>query len=128
VAHHVFPGNTADITAFRQALGDLRKRFLLRRVVVIADRRMVSADLMEELERDGGKDRLEYIFGMRLRQGREVSTEMLAPAGPYHKAADNLQVKAVRGESVATSCVTTKRRRSETLRCPRRSSSAPVRT
>ena len=92
VAHHVFPGNTADISAFREALQDLRRRFRLRRVVVIGDRGMVSSDLMEELERDG----VEYILGMRLRQSREVGAEVLARAGRYHEVADNLEVKEVR--------------------------------
>ena len=92
VAHHVFPGNTADISAFRYALQDLRRRFRLRRVVVVGDRGMVSSDLMEELE----KDRVEYIFGMRLRQSTEVGAGVLTRAGRYHKVADNLLVKEVR--------------------------------
>jgi len=42
VAHHVFPGNTADIHAFRAALDDLKQRFPIRRVVIVADRGVVS--------------------------------------------------------------------------------------
>jgi transposase len=39
VAHYVFPGNTADIDAFRQALTDVKKRFPLEgNVVIVADR------------------------------------------------------------------------------------------
>jgi hypothetical protein len=46
VAHHVFPGNTADINAFRVALADLRRRFPIRRVVIVADRGVVSEGII----------------------------------------------------------------------------------
>ena len=39
VAHYVFPGNTADIHAFRKALSKVRRRFPLEGdVVIVADR------------------------------------------------------------------------------------------
>lgn len=91
VAHHVFPGNTADITAFRHALGDLRRRFHLRRVVIVADRGVVSEGVVEELEREG----MEYILGMRLRRNNEVGKEVLSRAGRYQEVAENLRVKEV---------------------------------
>ena len=47
VAHHVFPGNTADKDIFRYAVADLRKRFTVRRVVVVADRGVVSGPLLD---------------------------------------------------------------------------------
>jgi len=97
VAHHVFPGNTADISAFRHALPDLRQRFPLRRVVIVADRGVVSEETMTELERSGAEDKvkLDYILGMRLRKNKEVTEEVLSRAGRYHKVADNLNAKEV---------------------------------
>lgn len=92
VAHHVFPGNTADINAFRAALRDLKRRFVLRRVVMVADRGVVSDGIMEELE----KEKMGYILGMRLRKSKEVGKEVLSRAGRYHEVADNLEVKEVR--------------------------------
>jgi hypothetical protein len=86
VAHHVLPGNTADINAFRAALKELRRRFLLRRVVMVADRGVVSEGIMEEVE----KEEVEYILGMRLRKSQEVGKEVLA---------DLEQVRAVRFEA-----------------------------
>jgi transposase len=91
VAHHVFPGNTADIRAFQKALLDLRRRFPLRRVVIIADRGVVSEGVAEELERQG----VDYILGMRLRKNREVRGEVLSRAGRYQQVAENLWVKEV---------------------------------
>lgn len=99
VAHHVFPGNTADINAFRAALQDLRQRFSIRRVVIVADRGVVSEEVMEELERTGAgeqKQQVDYILGMRLRKNKEVSEEVLGRAGRYHELAENLEVKEVR--------------------------------
>jgi len=98
VAHHVFPGNTADINAFRVALDDLRQRFPIRRVVVVADRGVVSEELMEELEQAVQKEqgnKMDYILGMRPRKNKEVSDQVLRRAGRYHKVTDNLWVKEV---------------------------------
>jgi transposase len=99
VAHHVFPGNTADINAFRAALGDLRRRFPIRRVIIVADRGVVSGDVIEEMEQANQKEpdkKIDYIFGMRLRKCREVNEEVLSRAGRYHEVAENLRVKEVR--------------------------------
>jgi len=99
VAHHVFPGNTADINAFRGALGDLRRRFPIRRVIIVADRGVVSGDIIEEMEQANQKEpdkKIDYIFGMRLRKCREVNEEVLSRAGRYHEVAENLWVKEVR--------------------------------
>jgi len=43
VAHQIFPGNTADIDTFTIALEDIRRRFNIDRVIVVADRGMISA-------------------------------------------------------------------------------------
>ncbi len=106
VAHHVFPGNTADINAFRAALKELKRWFPIRRVVIVADRGVVSEEIMEELEKDkpddnktggqsGGATKVDYILGMRLRKNKEVNEEVLSRAGRYHKVADNLESKEV---------------------------------
>jgi len=91
VAHRVFPGNTADINAFQVALKDLRQRFPIRRVIVVADRGMVSEAVIEGLE----KEEMGYILGMRLRKNNEVRKEVLSRPGRYHEVADNLEVKEV---------------------------------
>ena len=102
VAHQVFPGNTADINAFRAALADLRRRFPIRRVVIVADRGVVSEEVIEDLEKEpgnktGGKvnTRIDYILGMRLRKNKEVRDVVLRRAGRYHKVADNMEAKEV---------------------------------
>jgi len=69
----------------------VRQRFGLSRVCWVADRGMVSADTIRELEDQG----LEYILGARLRQQREVRDLVLGCPGRYREVADNLRVKEV---------------------------------
>lgn len=90
VAHHVFPGSTADIAVFRYAVADLRKRFAVRRVVVVADRGVVSEPLLAALDKEG----ISYIVGIPLRKWK-VADKVLRRTGRYHEVAGNLRVKEV---------------------------------
>ena len=97
IAHHVFPGSTADISAFKAAIKDLRQRFNLRRVIIVADRGCVSDDLIEELEKKTpGEPQIDYILGMRLRKNKEVRREVLRRAGRYQEVSHNLEMKEVK--------------------------------
>lgn len=96
VAHHVFPGNTADINAFKVTIQDLKQRFNIRRVIIVADRGCVSDNLIEDLEKKTpGEPQVDYILGMRLRKNKEVSQVVLRRAGRYHEIQDNLDTKEV---------------------------------
>jgi hypothetical protein len=91
VAHYVFPGNTADVNAFRRALGDLKGRFSLEeRVVVVADRGVVSEPLLQALE----VEKQEYIVGIPLHKWKAAG-KVLGWPGRYHEVAENLRVKEV---------------------------------
>ena len=90
IAHHVFPGNTADINAFRYALKDAKGRFPLGKVVIVADRGVVSEELLEALE----AERQEYIVGIPLRKWK-VADEIVKQGGEYQKVANNLEVAEV---------------------------------
>jgi transposase len=97
IAHHVFPGNTTDINAFKVAIKDLKQRFNLRRVIIVADRGCVTDDLMTKLEeKNPGEPQIDYILGMRLRKNKEVRKEVLRRAGRYHEVSENLEFKEVR--------------------------------
>jgi hypothetical protein len=97
IAHHVFPGSTTDIKAFKAAIKDLKQRFNLRRVIIVADRGCVTNDLMTKLEKKtAGEPQIDYILGMRLRKNKEVQKEVLRRAGRYHEVTDNLEFKEVR--------------------------------
>jgi len=94
VAWDVLPGSTGDIPAFVALLARLRTRFRLGRVIVVADRGMVSAQTLALLEEHPTAP-FDFIVGCKLRKQKEVSEEVLARAGRYRALADNLEVKEV---------------------------------
>ncbi len=86
----VFPGNTTDVTTVQQVKEDLRG-WRLGRCVFVGDAGMNSEDNRRELALGAGK----YILASRMRAGDEVTTNVLARAGRYHKVRGNLRVKEV---------------------------------
>jgi hypothetical protein len=91
VCCEMWPGNHADGTALLPVVDRLRQRFGLTRVCWVADRGMISQQVIEELE----ERHLEYILGARMRRQREVRDDVLERGGRYHEVADNLRVKEV---------------------------------
>ncbi len=97
IAWDLWPGNTADTKAFVAMIDKLRQRFRIRRVVVVADRGMISAGTIRLLEQDE-RAPFDFILGCKLRRDREVRAEVLSRAGRYPAVADNLEVKQVEVE------------------------------
>lgn len=95
IAHQVFPGNTAEVNTFREALTQVRQRFNLRKVILVADRGMVAKKVLKEVEAAG----LEYIVGVRMRKARKAK-EILSRPGRYHEVDHNLKVKEVNHQGV----------------------------
>lgn len=46
----LWPGNTGDVTTLRVVVNRLRQQFRVRRVCIVADRGMISADTISALE------------------------------------------------------------------------------
>ncbi len=95
VAWEVFPGNTADVRAMEKMVDRLRRRLRIRKVVVVADRGMISKDTIKLLT-DDEQAPFQYVLGCKMRRQKEVSEEALARAGRYRTVKDNLEVKEVR--------------------------------
>ena len=70
IAHHVWPGNTLDVTTVSEAVRDLTERFAIRRVIFVGDRGMVSEENLDELRRNGHG----YLVGLRRRRNAQVDT------------------------------------------------------
>jgi len=70
IAHHVFPGNTADKKTFASVVEDLEGRFGLRRVLVVGDCGLVSPDNLEFLSAEGRQVR--YLLGLPGRRSEEA--------------------------------------------------------
>jgi transposase len=94
IAWDILPGSTADKVAFVAMIDKLRKRFRIGRVVIVADRGMISNKTIELLTGNENAP-FNYILGCKMRKQAEVSEEVLARAGRYAKVADNLEVKEV---------------------------------
>jgi hypothetical protein len=94
IAWDILPGNTADTVAFVAMIKKLRERFRIGRAIVVADRGMISKDTIALL-RGHAELPFDFILGCKMRNQREVTEEVLARAGRFHKVAQNLEVKQV---------------------------------
>jgi transposase len=74
-----WPGNTADVTTLIPVIDRLQRRFDIARVCVVADRGMISAETMAELE----ARRLLYILGVRERSDKLVRELVLDHPAPF---------------------------------------------
>jgi hypothetical protein len=79
----LWPGNTADVTALLPVVNRLRQRFRVRRVTIVADRGMISAETIAALESE--EMDCDYILGARMRAVKEVSERVLADHGRYRE-------------------------------------------
>jgi hypothetical protein len=93
VAWEAYPGNTADVVAMEKMINRLRKRLSISDAVVVADRGMISKDIIKLLEAKEAPFR--YVLGCRMRRQKEVNEEVLSRAGRYRTVRDNLEVKEV---------------------------------
>jgi hypothetical protein len=67
IAWEIFPGNTADKDAFTHVVTRLRARFRIGRVIVVADRGMISKDTIDLLTKHETAP-FDYILGVRMRK------------------------------------------------------------
>src|SRR6185503_2519795 len=79
VCSEMWPGNTADVTTLIPVIDRLRRRFDIARVCVVADRGMISAETMAELE----ARKLLYILGVRERTDKLVRELVLDDPAPF---------------------------------------------
>ena len=79
VCTEMWPGNTADVSSLIPMTDRLRKRFSVSRVCIVADRGMISAETIAELE---ARDWL-YILGARERSDKLVRELVLDDPAPF---------------------------------------------
>jgi len=78
ICSETWPGNATDVKALLPVVTRLRERFGIGRMCVVADRGMISAETIAELERRG----IEYILGARERSDAEVRKVVLTDSKP----------------------------------------------
>ncbi len=79
VCTEMWPGNTADVTSLIPAIDRLQRRFRINRVCVVADRGMISAETIAELE----ARKLLYVLGVRERTDKLVRDLVLGDPAPF---------------------------------------------
>jgi len=77
----MWPGSTADVRTLIPVIDRIRKRFRISRFCIVADRGMISAKTIKELEHP--ERGLSYILGTRMRKVTEVKREVLSRRGRY---------------------------------------------
>lgn len=99
IAHEVFAGNTADVNSFSRIVTILKEKYQIDKVILIADRGMVSEQNLVHLEQSG----LSYIAGIRMRTlPQSLKQKLLVPLDEEEeryemefmdKSAENLYVQ-----------------------------------
>ena len=74
----LWPGNTADVKSLAAVVERLKTRFRIGIVCIVADRGMISAETVAEIE----KREWRYILGVRMRSSTEAKA-VLGRAGRY---------------------------------------------
>ncbi|MCG8461473.1 MAG: IS1634 family transposase, partial [Holophagales bacterium] len=100
----MWPGNTADVTTLLPVVDQLRERFGISDICIVADRGMIQEKTLQALEKRG----IRYILGTKMRLQNEVRHEVLSRPGRYRvveqeraggKKPSPLEVKEVRVEN-----------------------------
>jgi transposase len=81
VCCEMWPGNTADVKALIPVIDRVRSRFNTGQFCIVADRGMISAENVKELE----QRQIPYIFGTRMRKVKEIKEDVLSSPGRYRE-------------------------------------------
>ena len=77
----MWPGNTTDVKTLLPVVEKMQQRFKIERVCIVADRGMISAETIRELENP--ENTIPYILGTRMRKVKEIRNEVLSHPGRY---------------------------------------------
>lgn len=77
----MWPGNTADVKTLLPVVKRLQGRFGIGRICVVADRGMITNDLITTFH----EQNIEYILGVRMRSEKEVRDTVMSRPGRYRE-------------------------------------------
>ena len=84
----LWPGNTADVKSLVPIVERLKKRFGIGSVCIVADRGMISAATLAEVEKREWK----YILGVRMRSSTEAKAVVARAGGSASRSVRNLDL------------------------------------
>jgi hypothetical protein len=70
IAHHVFAGNTSDVSTLTEVMDDLQRRFGVGRIALVADRGLISEDNIEAVTEHG----FDHVLATRLHRDAGVES------------------------------------------------------
>lgn len=79
----MWPGNTTDVKTLLPVVNRMKKRFMVRKICIMADRGMISERTIQEMEE--AEPPVRYILGARLRRQKEVSEKVLKIRGSWQQ-------------------------------------------
>jgi hypothetical protein len=79
----LWPGNTTDVRTLLPVIDRLKERFHITSICIVADRGMISAETIVELQAAHRDTR--YILGARLRAVKEIYEQVLSRPGRYRE-------------------------------------------
>jgi hypothetical protein len=78
IAHHVFAGDTSDVSTLPSIMEDLQKRFGVGKIALVADRGLISEDNLAEVEAHG----FDHVLATRLHRDDDVAAVLEAANSP----------------------------------------------
>ena len=81
VCCEMWPGNTTDVKTIIPVIDRVRSRFNTGQFCIVADRGMISAANVKELQ----ERQIPYIFGTRMRKVKEIREDILSYPGRYRE-------------------------------------------
>jgi transposase len=91
VCCEMWPGNTTDVKSLIPVTDRIRSRFQVGQFCVVADRGMISADTLKELQ-DPARN-IPYILGARMRKVTQIKREVLSRPGRYREVRPESRIK-----------------------------------
>lgn len=94
IGHEVWEGNKSDKPAFKEVIDKVKKKYQIGKVILVADRGMVSEENIRYLEDNG----YEYILGVKMRQLNKTKKEILLQDEGFSRIGKTvLKAKELRG-------------------------------
>ena len=96
IGHEVWEGNKSDKPAFKEIIEKVRDRYQIGKVILVADRGMVSEENIRYLEENG----YEYILGVKMRQINKERKGILLKEEGFESIGKNLKAKEMTEEEL----------------------------
>jgi transposase len=92
LGHEVWPGNMSDKPAFKAVIEKVKTKFEIEKVILVADRGMVSEDNIAYLE----ENNYGYILGVKMRQLSGIRQKLLLNNEGFLAISKNLKAKQIK--------------------------------